>query len=141
MRLVSRVDFMQHPRAGLSATSEETDMRNTVEIWMLVAGLLAAVAIAVAVNLIVPQFEEMLRNFGAETPLLTRLFVDGRYVFFGLPLIVLAGWALTPRRTPPGNERGIVALVLGIGLALILVPLCAIAVYLPIFRLAAAAEG
>ena len=116
-------------------------MRNTVEIWMLVAGLLAAVAIAVAVNLSVPQLDEMLRQFGAEKPVLTRLFVEGRYAFFGLPLIVLAGWALTPRRTPPGNERGIVALVLGIGLAVILLPLCVIAVYLPIFRLAATAEG
>lgn len=116
-------------------------MRNSVEIWMLAVGLFAATAMAVAVNLIVPQFEEMLRNFGAELPLLTRLFVEGRYAFFGLPLIVLAAWALTPRRTPPGNERGTVALVSGIGLAVILVPLCVIAVYLPIFRLAAAVEG
>lgn len=116
-------------------------MRNTTEIWMLIVGLIATIAIAAGVNLVVPQFEDVLKNFGAEIPLLTRLFVEGRYVFFGLPLIVLVAWALTPRRTPPGNERGIVALVVGIGLGVILLPLCLIAMYLPIFQLAAVVEG
>lgn len=116
-------------------------MRNGTERWMLTAGLLAAIAIAAGVNLVVPQFEEVFRNFGAELPLLTRLFVEARYAFFGLPLIVLVAWALTPRRTPPGNERGIVALVVGIGMGMILLPLCLIAMYLPIFRLAAMVEG
>jgi type II secretory pathway component PulF len=132
---------MQHPRTGLSIAKGTTGMRNTTDVWMLITGLLAVVVVALAVNLIVPQFEDVLRNFGAETPLLTRLFVNGRYAFFALPLMVFAAWVLTPRRTPPGNERGIVALVLGVGLAVILVPLCVIAVYLPIFRMAAAAEG
>lgn len=116
-------------------------MRNRVELGMLIAALLAAVAIAVAVNLIVPQFEDVLRNFGAETPPLTRMFVEGRHAFFGLPLFVFAAWVLTPRRTPPGNERGIVALVVGLGLGVILVPLSVIAMYLPIFRMAATAGG
>jgi uncharacterized membrane protein YhdT len=116
-------------------------MRNATERWMLTAGLFAAIAIAAGVNFVVPQFEDVLRNFGAELPLLTRLFVEARYAFFGLPLIVLVAWALTPRRTPPGNERGIVALVVGIGIGMILLPLCLIAMYLPIFRLAAMVEG
>lgn len=116
-------------------------MRKTTELWMLIAGLVAAFAIAVGVNLVVPQFEDVFRNFGAETPLLTRLFVEDRYVFFGLPLIVLAAFAWTPRRTPPGNERGIVALVIGLGLGVVLLPLCLIAMYLPIFRLAAGGDG
>ncbi len=71
-------------------------MRSTVEIWMLTTGLFVAVAIAVSVNLVVPQFNDVFQNFGAELPLLTRLFVEGRHVFFGLPLLVLAAWALTP---------------------------------------------
>lgn len=116
-------------------------MRNATEHWMLTTGLLAAIAIAAGVNLVVPQFEDVFRNFGTELPLLTRLFVEARYAFFGLPLIVLAVWALTPRRTPPGNERGIVALVVGIGMGMILLPLCLIAMYLPIFRLASMVEG
>jgi uncharacterized membrane protein YhdT len=116
-------------------------MRNATERWMLATGLIAAIAIAAGVNLVVPQFEDVFRNFGAELPLLTRLFVEARYAFFCLPLIVLAAWALTRRRTPPGNERGIVALVVGIGMGMILLPLCLIAMYLPIFRLAAMVEG
>lgn len=116
-------------------------MQKTTELWMLIAGFLAAIAIAAGVNLIVPEFEDVFRNFGAELPLLTRLFVEARYAFFGLPLIVLAAFAWTPRRTPPGNERGIVALVIGLGLGVVLLPLCLIAMYLPIFRLAAAVDG
>lgn len=116
-------------------------MQKTREGWMLTLGFTAAIAIAVGVNLIVPQFEEVFRNFGAELPLLTRLFIEARYAFFGLPLLVLAAWAWTPRRTPPGNERGIVALVLGIGIGVILLPLCLIAMYLPIFKLAAVVDN
>ena len=77
-------------------------MRNATERWMLTTGLLVAIGIAAGVNLIVPRFEEAFQNFGAELPLLTRLFVETRYALFGLPLIVLAAWAWTPRRTPPG---------------------------------------
>jgi type II secretory pathway component PulF len=116
-------------------------MRNATERWILFAGLLAAIAIAAGVNLIVPHFGHMLRNFDAELPLLTRLFLEARYAFFGLPLIVLATWAWTPRRTPPSNERGIVALVVGVGLSMVLLPLCLIAMYLPIFQLGAMVEG
>jgi hypothetical protein len=57
-----------------------------------------------------------------------------------LPLIVLAAFTWTPRRTP-GNERGIVALVIGLGLGVVLLPPCLIAMYLPIFRLAAGGDG
>lgn len=111
-------------------------MRNLTELWMLVAGLLASLAMAAGVNLVVPQFEDMLKNFGAELPWITRLFVEYRHALFAMPLLVLAAWALTPRRTPPGNERGVVALVVGIGLGILLLPLCLIAMYLPIFMLA-----
>jgi type II secretory pathway component PulF len=116
-------------------------MRNTAENWMLTTSLLIAVAIAAGVNLIIPRFSDVFQNFGAELPLLTRLFLEGRYALFGLPLLVLAAWALTPRRTPPGNQRGVVALAVGIGMGAILLPLCLIAMYLPIFRMAAAVDG
>jgi type II secretory pathway component PulF len=116
-------------------------MRNTTERWLLAAGLLVAIATAAGVNLAVPKFEDVFQNFGAEVPLLTRLFVDARYALFGLPLIVVAAWAWTPRRTPPGNERGVVALLVGIGLGVVLLPLFLIAMYLPIFRLAGTVEG
>ncbi len=110
-------------------------MRNLTEFWMLGTGLLASVAMAVGVNAIVPRFDEVFRNFGAELPWLSRMFVEYRHALFAMPLLVLAAWALTPRRTPPGSERGIVALVVGIGLGILLLPLCLIAMYLPIFML------
>lgn len=116
-------------------------MRKTAEIWLLAAGLLATVAFAAGVNLVIPQFNDVFQNFGAELPLLTRMFLSGRYALFALPLIVMTAWALTPRRTPPGNERGIVAVLVGIGLGVILLPLCVIAMYLPIFHLAGAVDG
>jgi type II secretory pathway component PulF len=56
-------------------------MRKNGEIWMLIAGLLVAIAIAAGVNLVVPQFEDVFRNFGADLPLPTRLFVEARYAF------------------------------------------------------------
>ena len=116
-------------------------MHTTTERWMLMTGLLAAIAIAAGVNLIIPLFENVFQNFGTELPLLTRLFLEGRHALFGLPLIVLAAWAFTPRRTPPGNERGIVALVVGIGVGVILLPLCVAAMYWPIFQLAHVVDG
>lgn len=109
-------------------------MRNLTELWMLIAGLLASLAMAVGVNLIVPQFEEVFQQFRTELPWLTRLFVEYRHALFAMPLLVLAAWALTPRRTPQGNERGVVALVVGIGLGIPLLPPFVIAMYQPIFR-------
>lgn len=53
-------------------------MRNTGEIWMFIVGLLAALAAAAGINVLVLQFMSMLENFGAEVPVFTRLFIDGR---------------------------------------------------------------
>ena len=117
-------------------------MRNTGEIWMLIVGLLAALAAAAGINVLVLQFMPMMENFGAEVPVFTRLFIDGRAFFWALPLIVLAIWAFIPRRTvPPDNKRGIVAMLAGIGLAVILLPLCLLAMYLPVFTLASTIDG
>ena len=70
-----------------------------------------------------------------------RLACSLKRAFPGLPLIVLTAWAWTPRRAPPGNERGIVALVIGLGLGVVLLPPCLIAMCLPIFRQAASGDG
>ena len=99
---------------------------------MLIVGLLVAIAMAASINLVIPKFEYVFQSLDSELPLLTRLFLEGRYALFGLPLIVLAAWTLTPRQTPPGNERGIVALVVGIGISAILLPLCLMAMYWPV---------
>jgi uncharacterized membrane protein YhdT len=134
-------EFGQNPLYRQALEGQGTRMRNTAEGWMLIAGVLAATAMAAGVNLVIPRFNDVFQNFGSDLPLITRLFVESRHAFFGLPLLVLAAWVLTPRRTPPGNERGIVALVVGIGSAVLLLPLCLIAMYLPIFQLAGAVDG
>ena len=108
---------------------------------MLVFGILCSLVAAIVVNLVVPQFDEMYRNFGAELPWLTRMLLAGRWLLFALPVVALLAWRLTP--TVPGqpNKRGLVALLVGVGLPLVLVPLVVIGLYMPIFMLADTVGG
>ena len=100
---------------------------------------------ALAVNLIVPQFEDMFRGFGAELPWLTAVFVRHRHLFFLLPLLPPRLWwalARIARGAPEARRKSaVLALLLALGLTFTMVPLTIFAMYLPIFRLAGVVDG
>lgn len=103
---------------------------------LLVFGMLCSLVAAIVVNLVVPQFDEVYRNFGAELPWLTRALLAGRWLLLALPALVLLAWWSTPAVPGRPNRRGLVALLVGIGLPLVLAPLVVIGLYLPIFGMA-----
>lgn len=108
---------------------------------LLVPGMLCSLVSAIVVNLVAVEFDEMYRNFGMELPWFTRMLLDGRYLLFALPAVPLLAWHLTPAVPGQPNRRGLVALLIGIGLPLVLVPLIVISLYVPIFMLADTAGG
>ena len=108
---------------------------------LLASGMLCSLVAAIVVNVVAPQFEEIYVNFGAELPWLTRMLIAGRWLLFALPVVVLLAWKLTPAIPGRPNHRGVVALLIGIGLPLVLVPLVVIGLYMPIFGLAGVVDG
>lgn len=118
---------------------------NITEIWILGSGMVALLLAAVAVNLVVPQFQDIFDGFGAQLPWLTMVFVKHRHAFFLLPLLPLLLWwglARTARKASgAGRHAAMIALLVALGLTFVMVPLAIIAMYLPIFSLAGAVDG
>lgn len=108
---------------------------------LLAFGTLCALVAAIVVNLVVPQFDEAYRNLGAELPWLTRALLAGRWLLFALPVLVVVAWWLTPVVPGRPNRRGLVALLVGVGLPLALVPVVVIGLYMPIFAMAGIVGG
>lgn len=100
-------------------------------LW-LVLGLLLAVFAALVPTLAVPMFADTFRAFGAELPPPTRLLVDGYLGLWVLPLLVVLVRLCWPQR----HRRALAAGMVGLSSALVLLPLCAWALYLPIVKLA-----
>lgn len=116
-------------------------MRNAANTLLLVIGVAVAIVGVIAANLIPSLFIDMLENFGAELPSLTRLFVHGGGFLWVLPLLVPVLSSFVRVRTPDDKRRGIVALLLGVAVGFALPVVCLFSMYLPIFGLAAGAEG
>ncbi len=122
-------------------------MRNSTNTLLLIIGTAVAVAVAVAVvgvvaaNMIPPLFVDVLENFGTELPWLTRLFAQGGGFLWVLPLLVPALSSFVRVRTADDKRRGIVALLLGVGIGFALPKVCLLSMYPPIFGLAAAVDG
>lgn len=114
--------------------------RNPANTFMMIAGAMAAVGGVALVQLIVPRFQDVFTNFGAELPLLSRMFVDGRWFLWVLPLLVPIVASFVRVRTPEDHRRGVVALLSGLAIGIGLPLLCMFAMYLPIFGLAAQVE-
>jgi type II secretory pathway component PulF len=115
------------PGAGLSEAAPTTHARR-VPIYSLACSILAALLC----SLVVPNFREAFVSYGAELPLLTRIVFAVPHAVWLLPVLVVAAW-----RSLHGRVGLQVARVVGIGGPLLLGPLILIAIYLPIFRLAA----
>lgn len=91
-------------------------------------GVAAAAVTGIAIVLIVGAYLPTFKNFGVELPNLTRWFVDTRWLFLLLPLVVVAAWFAWPIRA----MRSVAALAIGVGSFVVLVPLTMLAMYYPI---------
>lgn len=100
-------------------------------LWLL-AGLGASSIAGVGSLLLAPHFRRVFASFGADLPALTGYLLDYPWAPCLLPLLVLAIWAAAPR---PRRDRWACALGVfaGMGAAALVV----VALYLPIFGLAA----
>jgi len=108
------------------------DSKRESRLFLLI-GVSAGMALAVAVFLIVPRFQEMFVAFGAKLPLATELLL-ATFRWSGIvPVITFALWALWPNP----SKKGIAALFFGTVSAVVLFLFVFFALYAPIFQLAA----
>lgn len=105
-------------------------------VSLQVAGTVAAFFGVIAVQMIVPSFQEVFESFGAELPAITRFFVQGRWFLWPLPLAVPMIAAFVRVRDENDRRRGIVGLIVGIAIGVGLPLFCGFAMYLPIFGFA-----
>lgn len=116
-------------------------MRNSANTFMLIVGIIAALVGVTIVYTAALQLQTMSQNFGVEFPAWTLLLINGRNALWVLPLAVPLAAFLTPVRKPTeahepqDKRRGIVALVVGMAIAIGLPLLWAIAMYMPVLRL------
>ena len=96
-------------------------------------GVIAAFLGVIVVQAIVPRFQEVFEAFGADLPVITRMFVRGRWLLWPLPLAVPMIAAFVRVRDEDDRRRGIVGLIVGIAIGFGLPLFCAFAMYLPIF--------
>lgn len=110
-------------------------MRIPANVEQLLFGIgVAAAAIAgITIPLVVDAYLPMLSNFGVELPNLTRFFVNARWLFLALPLVVIAAWFAWPIRA----ARSIASVTIGVGSLVVLLPLTTFAMYYPILMLGA----
>jgi type II secretory pathway component PulF len=116
------------------SVSEKRGRANTL---MTIVGTIAACGGVAVAHLRVPKFREVFVSFGAELPLLTRIFVEYPLVFWWLPLLVPVAASRVRIREPSDTRHGAIALSLGIAIAIGLPLICGFAMYLPIFKLTA----
>jgi hypothetical protein len=100
---------------------------------VLMFGLVSTGAVATLLSLLVPQFDRVLTSFGADLPWLTRAVSQLYLAAWLLPVSVATVWFRWPN---PKQRAGIVRTI-GVLSLLVLLPVCLIALYLPIFELAA----
>ena len=100
--------------------------------WAFALGLAATTLPLIELVFVVPQFDDVFRNFGAELPWIARVLVAGPWAGLAwTALVALDGWRARRR----GGTVGFV-LRAGLGSFFFFVLIIA-AMYWPIFRLAA----
>ena len=89
---------------------------------------------ALALNQLLPNFEDIYKNFGVKLPPLTQMLIEGRHVLWLLPLLVYALWWWA-RRSASRLQPGSLAIIAGFLIAGVTMSLGVIALYQPIFAL------
>ena len=102
---------------------------------LLAFAMLPCLVVAAGAWLVVPQFREMLTNFGAELPWPTTVLLRTYRVWALLALLPMALWS----GWLPLRDREAAAVICGSVLAAVMLAFSVFALYWPIFRLAATA--
>jgi hypothetical protein len=111
----------------------EHSMKSFKDSWPLLVAIAPVALVAIGALLVVPQFNVMFVNFGADLPLSTRI-VLATFRWWGvLVLVVVAVWFAWPNRA----DRVGVAIGLSVALAAALFLFGLYACYAPVFALAA----
>ena len=133
-------DRYRPPEAKLHLDAEAPDIatasRTFAEKTLFTIGLIGALLTALIATFVVPQFDEVFRNFGAALPLPTLIVSRFYALAWFLPLFPLAlwfGWL----GWPAAHKRRRVAAWVALAIPAIGFPLLIFALYLPIFGLAA----
>jgi hypothetical protein len=98
----------------------------------LVVGVLLSILTAALVTVAVSHFRDVLSAFGADLPALSRVVLHGYCIAWLVPPGILALWLVLD---PDGRDG--VAFRIGWLSLLVLLPLCMVGLYLPLFKLAA----
>lgn len=99
---------------------------------LLAIGLIVSAFCGLLPLLVVPSFAQTFTAFGADLPWPTTLLIARPWLGCPLPLLVLALWWLWP-----GPKRDLAACVFGVVGGMVAIALTVVALYLPIFKLAA----
>jgi type II secretory pathway component PulF len=104
------------------------------EFWTLTTtGFCVALVTAIAALLAVPKFDDVFKSLGADLPAITLVVIQAPYIFFLIPAAVLAIAFIWPNK----KTSSIAACVFGVTSVLWGAALVALAMYLPIYQLAA----
>ncbi|MBT2746793.1 MULTISPECIES: hypothetical protein [unclassified Lysobacter] len=98
----------------------------------LAIGLIAPLLIGLGTLAVVPQFKATFRSFGTDLPWATQILMDYPWMLCLAPLAVLALWAAWPKR-----RRDNAACLFGVIFAMAAAACVVLALYWPIFQLAA----
>ncbi len=107
-------------------------MRSGTDRFQLAVGLLAAIVTAIVPMIFVPYFDDLFKKVKIALPPMSRFFLENYHALWALPVLVVIVWLAWPSPA----RRGLFACLLGIGSALLILPLLMIAMYWPIFALA-----
>ncbi|QDH71485.1 hypothetical protein [Marilutibacter alkalisoli] len=125
---------MTNPYQAPSAQAAGHDGSAKPGVAALLVSLCFAGLTALILTAVVPNFRDVLASFGAELPWLSRAVMDGYLVAWLLPACVAVVWFLWPKP----RQRRIAVLAVGLISLLVVLPMCLLVLYLPIFRLGAA---
>jgi len=100
----------------------------------LAISLLLTAITALVLSFVAPNFRSVFSAFDAELPWWSSMVLNGYLASWLLPVAVVAAWFGWPKP----HQQSAIALTIGAVSFLVVLPLCLLALYLPIFNLGAA---
>jgi hypothetical protein len=123
---------------GIDAAARDANPaeKSPAEKTLFAIGLLGALLTALIATFVVPRFDEVFKNFGAELPLPTLIvskFYGLAWLLPLLPTTIWFGWL----GWPEPHKRGRIAALMAMAIPVIGFPFLIFALYLPVFSLPA----